>query len=115
MTYASKDELFSTEDVIDAEDYTLPSGKMVKLRGLTAFEVHLMRKQSGEDGQLADALALSMGLIEPSLTKDEAVRWMKTKPAGETVAAVARIRDLSGLNDNAPKEAYKSLRGESVA
>lgn len=106
---ASKEDLFAEH--IETEDFELPSGLVVRLRGLTAYEVHLMRKQAGGDGASADALALSMGLVEPKLTEDEALRWMKSRPAGESVDACARIRDLSGLNDAAPKEAYKSLRG----
>ena len=107
---ATKDDLFTAH--IETEDFELPSGLVVTLRGLTGFEVHLMRKMAGENGEMADAVALSMGLVDPVLSKDEALRWMKNRPAGESTAATGRIRDLSGLNDDAPKEAYKSLRGE---
>lgn len=108
MDIASKEDLFTTH--IETEDFELPSGLVVRLRGLTGYEVHLMRKSAGEDSELLDAMALSMGLVEPSLTKEDAIRWMKSRPAGEPMDAIGRIKELSGLNENAPKEAYKSLR-----
>lgn len=111
MGIASKEDLFAEH--LEHEDHELPSGMTVRLRGLTAYEVHLMRKIAGDDGARADAVALSMGLVEPKLTEDEATRWMRARPAGESTSACARIRDLSALNDDAPRAAYKSLRGQS--
>lgn len=110
--FASKKDLHTTH--VESEEFELPSGLWVRLRGLSAFEVHLMRKTTGEDTAAADAAALSMGMVEPALSKEDATEWMKSRPAGEPTLAVAKIRDLSGLNEGAPKAAYKSLRGESI-
>lgn len=110
MDIASKEDLFAEH--LETEDFPLPSGLVVRIRGLSHFEVMVMTKSAAGDGVLADAIALSMGMVQPSLTKDEAIRWMKARPAGEPTAACARIRDLSGLNEEAPRAAYKSLRGE---
>lgn len=112
MAKATKESLLAPH--LETEWFTLPSGDEVQIRGLSAFEVHLMRKRAGDNGERADAIALSMGLVDPQLSEDETTAWMKSRPAGETVAVCARIRDLSGLNDDAPDEAYKSIRKESA-
>lgn len=112
-TFATAEDLTETPH-LEVDEHQLPSGKWVRLRGLSSFEVHLMRKVSkgGDDTAVADQLVLSMGMIEPALSKEGALKWMKSRPAGEATDAVSKIRDLSGLNEGAPKAAYKSLRGE---
>lgn len=107
--YASKDELFDATDVAEAEDLTLPSGKVVQVRGLTGFEVRVMHKKR-RGGVDPDSVLLAMGLVQPKLTEAEAERWLRAKPAGETNAVMEKIRDLSGLNDKSPEAAYKSIR-----
>lgn len=105
MTYASKDDLLS-EDQIGTEDVELPSGKVVKVRGLTLGEV----RQLPPDDQTLGTLVL--GLVEPKLTLDEARLWRERAPAGDPTAVIVVIQRLSGMDGGAAKAAYKSIRGE---
>lgn len=82
------------------EDFTLPSGEVVQVRGLTGFEFMLGRKRHPGDelGIGAAFLGFVWGISE-----DAAVEWMKSHSAGDLSAVNQRINELSGLIEGAPK------------
>jgi len=90
---------------VETEDFELPSGEVVRIRGLSAYEVMLSKKKSGDDLAI-NAFMLSCAL---GITESEAEHWMKTHVAGDFVALVDRIQEISGLSEGAVKAASKSV------
>lgn len=103
--YASLDDLTACGD--GAEDLTLPSGKVVRVRGLSRFEWFLVGKKANDhdgDGGVAETLLLKMGLVAPELSETQADRWRKQPGAGPDVAAASnKIRALTGVGEGADK------------
>lgn len=87
----------------------VPGIGMVTVRGLSRFEVvrlgELGRK---EDFDGAETWTLACGMVDPALSEHEVRDWRKAACPGELDAVLEKITELSGLNDNALKEASKS-------
>lgn len=104
--YASADELLADGQLV-ADDVELPSGRVVRVRAITVAEV-----RAAKDGR---AGILAAGMVEPALTYEQASAWHDRAPAGDPVAALNRIQELSGMTPGAAKATYKSVSGESGA
>jgi hypothetical protein len=109
-TYASLGDL-TDEDVILSEDFTTLSGRLIRIRGLSRVEVLKLRKVEVD----FEATMLSYIMVAPGLNTTSALAWMTKAPAGEIEEVIERGHLLSGLNGDAGKAAYKSLRSESGA
>lgn len=108
--YATFDDLTADDVAENVLDVTLPSGKKVRVRGLTRYEIHLGGKI--DDASKLEAFNLSTCLIKPKLTREQALAWMKRSSAGGDIAPVTTaIRDLSGLGQGADKRAVQEVRG----
>ena len=97
-----------------AEDGTPLQGQ-IGIRGLRREEYFNFAKISGKDGDLeqltrGQAYAVAQGMIDPVMTYDEALQWIRQAPNTVTGPVIEGIMNLSGLREGAPKEAYKSLR-----
>jgi hypothetical protein len=100
---ATFDDLIAGAGPVEVQAVTLSTGNVVKVRGMTRFEIHLGGKDT-DDAAVIESRNLSYGLVEPKITPAQALHWMKTAPAGGDVARVSRkIRDLSGLGPGADK------------
>lgn len=99
-------------------DVEIPGVGTVRVRGLTRDEVMVVRKSTDMehvDGPRALTLErkmLAAAMVEPALTESEVGRWQKAAPAGELEPVVRMVQELSGMLDDAPKEAMKTFRGE---
>ena len=84
----------------DKETFTLPSGGTVELRGVSGFEWML----TGKKGQ-SDQMAGQLFFLGCGLGTDEAgaEKWMREHVAGDSNAVADRIRELSGLVEDAAK------------
>jgi hypothetical protein len=87
----------------------------VRVRGLSRSEWFTVGKITGESpGQeevnRGEAFAVSVALLDPSLTLEEAREWLADAPNSITSAVVSRIMELTGARGGAAKDAYKSLR-----
>lgn len=60
-----------------------------------------------------DLITLTLGIVDPELSEDDVRAWSSSASAGEIEAVSRRIAELSKLVPEAPKEQYKSFRGES--
>jgi hypothetical protein len=103
--YASVDDLIADADAEDgAEDFTLRSGRKVRVRGLTRAE-HLWISKGTDDAVEIEARLLAKALIKPAMTLEQAKAWQK-KAGSATVSEISdRIRDLSGYGKGAQKSA----------
>lgn len=92
----------------NTREVELPSGiGTVTVRGLTRAEVKRC-KSKGDDAS-EDAF-IAAGMVDPVLTVAEAEQWAETAPAGDTVAVMEAIRDLSGLGEGAQKSGVPGVR-----
>lgn len=102
---------------LSEETVELPGVGTVRVRGLSRREVLEVRKKTDDDaidGPRALALERHMvaaAMVDPVLTEDDVAAWQEAGGAGELDIIGGVIQRLSGLDNGAPKEAYKSVRG----
>lgn len=109
--YADFEDLASA-DGQDGEDLTLPSGKLIRVRGLTRYEWFMVGKAGGQgqDGDAAETTLLRLGLVEPKLTAAQAEKWRKTPGQMADIGAASdRIRQLTGVEQGAQKSAVSGV------
>lgn len=96
------------EDTVDIEGVG-----SVRVRALTRGEVYKVQQLKGRGD--AERRILAWGLLDPELTENEVRQWQDNSPAGEMEPVADKIRELSGLNQDADKESYKSAGDEPDA
>ncbi len=110
--YASFDDLIAGSLEDDAEDLTLPSGKVVRVRGLSRHEL-MFNGKGTEDPELIERRNLVSCLVAPKLTLPQAEQWQRRGQAGGDFKALSEaIRRLSGLDEGADKSDLRDVRGE---
>lgn len=104
--YASFDDLVTTAEESEAgEDLTLPSGKVIRVCGLSRQQWFQVGKMSNNgDPDAGEAKILELGIVAPKLKAREVHAWRAKRGASADVdAAVQRIRELTGLGEGAQK------------
>lgn len=103
MEYASFEDLVAGSIDDDAEDVTLPSGTLVRVRGLSRHEL-LFNGRGTEDSELIERRNVVSCLVAPKLTLAQVEQWQRRAPAGGDFRVLSeKIRDLSGLGEGADK------------
>lgn len=90
------------------EDVTLPSGVLVRVRGLNRLESAVINKRAKGDQALEEQLVVQLGLVEPEMTITEVKAWYRGAPASDVIAVAKAISDLTDGTRTA-KEWTKSL------
>jgi hypothetical protein len=104
VQYASFDDLVSGSLEDGAEDLILPSGKVVRLRGLSRHELMFNGKGAENDNALIERRNVVSCLLQPKLTLPQVEKWQRNSAAGGDFKVLSeRIRDLSGLGEGADK------------
>jgi hypothetical protein len=80
-----------------AGDAAGPGPAEVALRPLVLADVIRLHKAAGDDGQLASALMVAAGLVEPALTLEQVHRL----PAGLVEFLLGEVNRVSGLSTSA--------------
>ena len=107
--YASTDDLLAG-DGPDTTDVTLPNGKVVKVRGLTRFEL-IVNGKGTEDAALIERRNVATCMVEPRMTEGQVEAWQKRPGSVKALADVTTaIRDLSGLGEGAAKSGVDEVR-----
>jgi hypothetical protein len=75
----------------------------VTVRSLSRAAVKACKKAAGDDNDLFENLIISRALVDPAMTPDEVAQWLDGAPAGDSVAVMNAINELSGLGEEAPK------------
>lgn len=99
--YLTQAGLFSTAGT-DEDDVRLPSGGVIRVRGLTRTE-HLWIGKGTEDAATIEARLLSKGMVEPAMSVPDAMKWQNGAGTRDVAAASDKIRDLSGFGQGAAK------------
>jgi len=90
----------------------IPGVGSVRVRGLSRGEVFVLQKtQQDKDVARYERKTIALGMVEPQLTELEVQAWQEASPAGELERVGAKIRELSGLQETAEKEAVLDFRG----
>lgn len=101
--YTSIDQLIAGDLDLAGEDVQLPSGGVVRLRGLTRGEM-LLNGKNTEDVALIEARNVSTCLIEPRMTLAQVQAWQKKSRAGGDLGVLSKkIRELSNYAEGAAK------------
>lgn len=73
----------------------------VTVRALSRGEVSRVKRDFPED-QVENAL-ISLALVDPALTPEEVGEWLDEAPAGDSVAVMGAVAELSGMSEGADK------------
>jgi len=113
--YASIDDLTAETGEESAPDVLLPSGKTVRVRGLSRFEWFLAGKGNTDgDPNVFETRMVAMGMVAPPMTEKQVEKWRKRPGSSPDVGIVSdRIRELSGHGEGADKSDLRAVRGES--
>jgi hypothetical protein len=106
--YATADDLIEG-DLGDGEDVTLPSGRMVRVRGLSRHELFFNGKGT-EDSALLERRNVASCLLIPKMTMAQLEAWQRSSSAGGDFKALSEvIRDMSGLGEGADKSGVRPV------
>jgi hypothetical protein len=102
--YASADDLAGSDELdVNAEDVTLPSGRKVRVRGLSRYELMVLGKNI-DDPALVERRHVIACMVAPQLTAAQVEAWQKRSTAGGDFKVLSeKIRDLSGIAEGAQK------------
>lgn len=107
--YATADECAAGDLDLDGEDLTLPSGKRVRIRGLSRHEL-MFNGKGTEDSALIERRNVVACLVVPKMTLAQVEQWQRRSAAGGDFKVLSEtIRDSSGLAAGADKS---DLRGD---
>lgn len=106
-----------TDSGMPEDTVEIPGIGHVVVRGLSRGEVFVMQKARA-DGRIKteehwERRLLSLAMVIPPLTEAEVGKWQGVCPAGELDPVAQKVRELSGLREDADKSDLQGLRGES--
>lgn len=101
MTYASIDDLFDPVGS-STEDVALSNGRLVKVRGLSRYEL-LLNVKGTDDALLVERRNVACCVVEPKMTEAQVEKWQKSSGPRDIGAVTDAIRRLSGLGEGAQK------------
>lgn len=109
MAYIDKAALFVPN--LEEDDVNIDGGS-VRVRALSRFHAGQVQERTETDAR--DRLSIVHGVINPVLSESEAGEWMKAAKAGDIIAVVTRIAQLSGLMEYSPKATFPDVPGKPV-
>jgi hypothetical protein len=107
MAHLTRSQILARK--VGTEEVTLDGGATVTVRGITRKQAETI--QAAEEGVVRDATMISLGLVSPALSVDDVATWFESAPAGDAKTLSAAIMRLSGMTDEAGKDATKSVPG----
>jgi len=94
------------------DDVEVPGVGTLRVRGLSRDEVFGTQQTKGGVGA-QERQILHLGVLDPELSVAQAGKWQQVSPAGEIEPVVDRIRQLSGMADDADKQAMLGFRDDA--
>ncbi len=79
----------------------------VRVRGLNRAEVKACQD---DDGNTVENKLIAAGMVDPVLTEAEVGEWLATAPAGDFVAVMTALSELSGLAEGAAQKSVSGVR-----
>lgn len=90
----------------------IPGLGSVRVRAMSRAEALGMRNLPPGDVVAAERYMLRHGLVEPALTPEEIEQWQEISPGKELDYVVDAIAELSGVKEDAPRQAYDQFRDD---
>lgn len=84
----------------------------VRVRALTRAELLHVGRLESKGPAAMERYTLACAMLDPAMTEDDVAAWQQASPAAELNVVSEKVNELSGIAPGAPKEAYKSVRGE---
>lgn len=101
--YASAEDLEAGDLDLDGEDVTLPSGRVVRVRGLSRHEL-MFNGKGTEESEVIERRNVVSCMVVPKMTLQQVEKWQRNSPAGGDFKVLSeKIRDLSGMGQGAAK------------
>jgi hypothetical protein len=111
--YASIDDLAGEDVAEHTRDVKLANGFIVKVRGLSRFEL-MAHGKGTDDNALVERRNIAACMVEPKMTVAQVEEWQKKTSAGGALRMISEvIRDLSGLGEGADKSRVRTDGDES--
>lgn len=110
--YATIEDLTAPAEMPEADVFLPISQRWIRVRGLTRAEAHRMNKIEG--AHETERFALARGLVAPKMNEPQVEAWLNAAAAGDLNPAAEMIQTLSGMDDNAEKEAVRDFEAGRV-
>lgn len=98
---------------IDEDTIDIDGVGTVRVRALTRSEV--LRLQQIRKLGARERAMLVLGMVEPAMDDAEVGMWYRASPAGEIEKVAMLIARISGLEVDAPKQAYRDFEDDPDA
>lgn len=102
MAYASATDLAADSVGAESVDVTLSTGFVVRVRGLSRYEL-LLNGKGTEDVGLIERRNVACCMVEPKMTLAQVEAWQRGSRPADLGKVTNAIRDLSGLGEDADK------------
>ncbi len=109
--YVDKEDV--SADVVGEDDVKVEGLGKFRVRGLSRTEA--MRVRGTADLLTMERRLLAAGLVIPEMTEAEVKIWQDRGAAGRFEPLTLRITQLSGMDDEAAKEAYRQFEENADA
>lgn len=93
----------------------VPGVGTVRVRGLSRLDVLTMQRADRETPGAFERKMLSLALIDPELTEDDVERWQRAANPEEIDPVLDKVNELSALDKQAAKDAYKEFESDPDA
>lgn len=111
--YASFEDISPVDEGDGGVDMTLPSGRRVRVRGMSRYELVLSGKGT-DDASVIETRNLRTCVLQPKLSSGQIEALYRNRNATpDVLAMLMKIRELSGLNEGADKSDVPEVGEES--
>jgi hypothetical protein len=115
--YLTTDQLTTEAPALAERDVEIPGRGMVRVRALTRTEALSLRyiKDGDEGVQAVERRMIALGMVEPAMTEAQVGAWQRSSAAAEMEDVSRTISELSGMTEQAAKEAYEEFATDPEA
>lgn len=97
------------------DDVEVPGVGTVRVRGITRDEMWKLRALDTSEPGSFERQLLAFAMLDPVLTVEDVATWQRGARPGELAEVVDRVNDLSALEKDAAKSAYKEFESDPDA
>lgn len=105
-----KELLFKRKAAGRTREVPIEDVGIVTVRALSREEVKACKD---DNGKTQENKLIARGMVDPVLTPEEVSEWLDEAPAGDSLAVMDAIADLSGMAEGAQKSGVPDVRGRS--
>jgi hypothetical protein len=103
-----KAALFARKAALETKEVKIGT-LVVVVRALSREEVRTTRDENASDLTYENRL-VARALVVPAMDPVEVAQWLDAAPAGDSVAVMSAVAELSGMNEGADKSRVPRVR-----